>query len=35
MAVTPGVSDGRLTEVTSETLQPGMEVIVDQAGVKR
>jgi HlyD family secretion protein len=35
VAVTPGVSDGRLTEVTSDTLQPGMEVIVDQAGVKR
>ena len=28
--VTPGVSDGRLTEVASEQLQPGMEVIVDQ-----
>ena len=28
--VTPGVSDGRLTEVTAGGLQPGMEVIVDQ-----
>ena len=28
--VTPGVSDGRLTEVSSEQLKPGMEVIVDQ-----
>jgi len=28
--VTPGVSDGRLTEVTSEQLQPGMAVIVGQ-----
>ena len=26
--VTPGVSDGRQTEVTSERLQPGMQVIV-------
>ncbi len=30
--VTPGVSDGRLTEVTGERLQPGMEVIVGQTG---
>jgi len=28
--VTPGVSDGRMTEVTSEQLQPGMAVIVGQ-----
>ncbi|MBL8326141.1 MAG: efflux RND transporter periplasmic adaptor subunit, partial [Rubrivivax sp.] len=33
--VTPGVSDGRMTEVTSEALRPGMEVIVDQAVAKR
>lgn len=33
--VTPGVSDGRLTEVSSEALQPGMEVIVDQVSAKR
>jgi HlyD family secretion protein len=31
LAVVPGVSDGRMTEVSSETLQPGMAVIVDQA----
>jgi HlyD family secretion protein len=34
MAVTPGVSDGRMTEVTSESLQPGMAVIVGQAAGK-
>jgi HlyD family secretion protein len=28
--VTPGVSDGRMTEVTSEQLQPGMALIVGQ-----
>jgi HlyD family secretion protein len=28
--VTPGVTDGRTTEVTSEQLQAGMDVIVDQ-----
>lgn len=28
--VTPGVTDGRMTEVASEQLQPGMDVIVDQ-----
>lgn len=28
--VTPGASDGRQTEVTSDRLQPGMAVIVDQ-----
>ncbi|MBL8347709.1 MAG: efflux RND transporter periplasmic adaptor subunit [Rubrivivax sp.] len=33
--VTPGVSDGRMTEVNSEALQPGMAVIVDQASAKR
>lgn len=32
--VTPGVSDGRLTEVTSDALQPGMAVIVDQAAAR-
>ncbi|HWI82476.1 efflux RND transporter periplasmic adaptor subunit [Ramlibacter sp.] len=32
VAVVPGVSDGRLTEVASDTLQPGMAVIIDQAG---
>ncbi|MBL8288671.1 MAG: efflux RND transporter periplasmic adaptor subunit [Rubrivivax sp.] len=30
--VTPGLSDGRMTEVASDVLQPGMAVIVDQAG---
>jgi len=30
--VTPGASDGRMTEVTSDHLQPGMAVIVDQSG---
>ncbi|MBX3637732.1 MAG: efflux RND transporter periplasmic adaptor subunit [Rubrivivax sp.] len=30
--VTPGVSDGRQTEVSSEQLQPGMAVIVGQGG---
>ena len=33
--VTPGASDGRLTEVTSEQLQAGQEVIVDQKGGSR
>ena len=33
--VTPGASDGRLTEVTSEQLQPGMAVIVDQVTAAR
>ena len=28
--VTPGVSDGRMTEVTSPVLQPGMAVITGQ-----
>lgn len=32
--VTPGVSDGRMTEVTSEQLQPGMQVIVDQTAAR-
>jgi len=35
VAVTPGASDGRVTEVTSEQLSPGMEVIVDQKGGAR
>lgn len=30
VAVKPGVSDGRMTEVTSEALQPGMSAIVGQ-----
>jgi HlyD family secretion protein len=30
VAIKPGVSDGRMTEVTSAELQPGMPVIVDQ-----
>jgi HlyD family secretion protein len=30
--VKPGASDGRLTEVASEALQPGMAVIVEQGG---
>ena len=30
VSVTPGVSDGRVTEVTSDELQPGMAVIVAQ-----
>lgn len=31
IAITPGPSDGRMTEVTSTELQPGMAVIVGQA----
>ncbi|MDO9284187.1 MAG: efflux RND transporter periplasmic adaptor subunit, partial [Aquabacterium sp.] len=31
VAVTPGVSDGRMTEVSSAQLQPGMAVIVAQS----
>lgn len=30
VAVTPGISDGRMTEVSSSELQPGMQVITDQ-----
>jgi HlyD family secretion protein len=30
VAVTPGISDGRMTEVSSDELQPGMQVITDQ-----
>jgi HlyD family secretion protein len=30
VAVTPGISDGRMTEVASDELQPGMAVITDQ-----
>ena len=30
MAVQVGISDGRMTEVSSEQLQPGMAVITDQ-----
>ena len=32
VAVVPGVSDGRQTEVSQTSLQPGMAVITDQAG---
>jgi HlyD family secretion protein len=31
VAVEPGATDGRMTEVASAALQPGMDVIVDQA----
>jgi HlyD family secretion protein len=30
VAVTPGVSDGRMTEITAGDLKPGMQVITDQ-----
>jgi HlyD family secretion protein len=30
VAVTPGISDGRMTEITGGDLQPGMQVITDQ-----
>jgi HlyD family secretion protein len=30
VAVTPGISDGRMTEITAGTLVAGMEVITDQ-----
>ncbi|MNW20157.1 hypothetical protein D3C71_2204270 [compost metagenome] len=30
MKVITGISDGRMTEVRSEALQPGMAVITDQ-----
>ena len=30
VAVTPGISDGRMTEITGGDLQAGMEVITDQ-----
>ncbi len=30
IAVTPGISDGRMTEITGGELQPGMQVITDQ-----
>jgi len=32
VSVTPGASDGRMTEVQSDKLQPGMQVITEQAG---
>ena len=32
VAVTPGVSDGRVTEITGGELQPGMAVVVAQTG---
>ncbi len=35
VAVTPGATDGRFTEVTSVELTPGMPVIVDQAASAR
>ena len=31
IAVTPGLSDGRFTEVASELLKPGMRVITGQS----
>lgn len=30
VAVTPGISDGRMTEITGGDLRPGMQVITDQ-----
>jgi HlyD family secretion protein len=30
VAVTPGISDGRMTEITASELQAGMLVITDQ-----
>jgi HlyD family secretion protein len=30
VTVTAGATDGRMTEVTSDTLQPGMAVITEQ-----
>lgn len=33
VAIQPGVSDGRMTEVTSNELQPGMLVVTDQRAV--
>lgn len=30
VSVTPGISDGRMTEITAGELQPGMQVITDQ-----
>jgi multidrug efflux pump subunit AcrA (membrane-fusion protein) len=30
VAVTPGISDGRMTEITGGDLQAGMQVITDQ-----
>jgi multidrug efflux pump subunit AcrA (membrane-fusion protein) len=30
VAVTPGATDGRMTEVTGGALQPGMAVVVGQ-----
>jgi len=35
VAVTPGISDGRLTEITAGDLQPGMLVITDQKTVAK
>ena len=32
MSVVPGATDGRMTEVQSDKLQPGMQVITEQAG---
>ena len=32
--VTVGISDGRMTEVASEALEPGMAVITDQRSAK-
>ena len=33
VAVTPGISDGRMTEITDGELQAGMQVITDQKSV--
>ena len=30
VAITPGISDGRMTEITGGDLQVGMQVITDQ-----
>ncbi len=34
VAVRPGVSDGRMTEVSSDELQPGMDVIIGQGAAR-
>ena len=34
VAVTPGISDGRMTEITGGDLKAGMLVITDQKSVK-
>ena len=35
VAVTPGISDGRMTEIIGGDLQPGMQVITDQKTRRR